>query len=61
MIREVSNLNSTESVELSREEWVKIQVDMIRTLVRVFEKSGLRYYAVGGTLLGAVRHRGFIP
>lgn len=61
MIREVSNLNSTESVELSREEWVKIQVDMIRTLVRVFEKSELRYYAVGGTLLGAVRHRGFIP
>ena len=27
----------------------------------VCRKHGLRYYMVGGTMLGAIRHKGFIP
>jgi len=39
------------------------QVDMEITaqVLRIFEKYGLTYYMLGGTMLGAVRHNGFIP
>lgn len=39
----------------------EVQIDLLEALKRVCQKYGLRYYAAGGTLLGAARHRGFIP
>ena len=37
------------------------EVEMLRDVIVFFEKHNLRYFAISGTLLGAVRHKGFIP
>ena len=36
-------------------------LDMLEKLADVCESNGLRYYLDGGTLIGAARHKGFIP
>ncbi|OPZ32559.1 MAG: LicD family protein [Tenericutes bacterium ADurb.BinA124] len=36
-------------------------LEMLKWLTEYLEGNGIRYYAVGGTLLGAIRHKGFIP
>lgn len=38
-----------------------VELDLMERVDALFEKLGLRYYLLGGTLLGAVRHGGFIP
>ncbi len=38
-----------------------VQIDMVNQLLEVCRRHGLRVYADGGTLLGAVRHGGYIP
>lgn len=37
------------------------ELKILRSFIQACEKMGLRYYILYGTLLGAVRHRGFIP
>lgn len=46
---------------LTKRETQLALVQMLDQLVEYLEAHGLRYYLVGGTLLGAVRHKGFIP
>lgn len=46
---------------LSGEEVKRKEVEILNHIVAVCEKHGLRYYMSYGTLLGAIRHKGFIP
>lgn len=38
-----------------------VELDLLAEAMRVMDKYSIKYYAIGGTLLGAIRHRGFIP
>jgi len=38
-----------------------VELDLLYQLQQVCSKYGIRYFASGGTILGAVRHQGFIP
>lgn len=38
-----------------------MELDMVEKFVEVCREHGLTYMIMGGTLLGAVRHKGFIP
>ena len=46
---------------VDREETRRVQVEMLDALAEACERYGLTYYLSGGTLLGAVRHKGYIP
>ncbi len=38
-----------------------MELEIVEEFVRVCKENGLKYLIMGGTLLGAVRHKGFIP
>ncbi|MBR4239431.1 MAG: LicD family protein [Prevotella sp.] len=47
--------------ELTLNEIREIQLDILTSIHNLCEKFGIRYSLGGGTLLGAVRHHGYIP
>ena len=47
--------------EIGSKEIKQIQLDMLLVVYSYCKKNNLNYFMCGGTLLGAVRHKGFIP
>jgi lipopolysaccharide cholinephosphotransferase len=49
-------MNSIDINELKR-----IELNILKDVANFCDKHGLRYYLCGGTLIGTIRHKGFIP
>lgn len=47
--------------KLSLEELKKEELNILTTFNKFCQQHALRFYLAGGTLLGAIRHKGFIP
>lgn len=48
-------------IELSEREVREYQLDILNELDRHCRENNLKYFIIAGTLLGAVRHKGYIP
>ena len=47
--------------EILMEEQKQLALAILKSIADYCDKQGLRYYLAYGTMLGAVRHKGFIP
>lgn len=47
--------------DLEKVKYKEILCETMKAFIAFCEKNGLRYYASGGTCLGAIRHKGIIP
>ncbi len=45
----------------SKKELFGVLLDLLHEVDRICRKHNIKYFAFWGTLLGAVRHNGFIP
>ena len=50
----MKNSNSLEKLH-------EVELEILQRFVLLCEQNDIRYFIIGGTLIGAVRHRGFIP
>lgn len=48
-------------VDTQRKRLWNIQLNLVAEVARICKKHSIRWFAFGGTLLGAARHKGFVP
>lgn len=54
-------IDTSRLIELSLQEQQKVSIYILNKVDQCCEKNGIEYSLMFGTLLGAVRHKGFIP
>ncbi len=62
--KSMQKLKNEELIELSTDDIKKIQaciLNMMKELDEIFQKNNIEYYLGGGSALGSIRHKGFIP
>lgn len=47
--------------EIPFDELKQIELDILKNVAKFCDANGIRYFLAYGTLLGAIRHKGFIP
>ena len=48
-------------VDDTRKKVWAVELDIFKKFIELCERHGLTYYTFSGTLIGAVRHKGFVP
>lgn len=61
MEKNIETYNRDEYEDLSLREAQMLMVEILDEVDKLCEKHNLRYFLDAGTLIGAVRHKGFIP
>ncbi len=61
LMNDFEHIEKRDMIPVGMDECKKEMVRTMELLNEVCVKNGLRYYIVAGTLIGAVRHKGFIP
>lgn len=59
IFRKAERENVMEKIDIAMQR--RIQLEMLTYISEICEKNGIDYSLCGGTLIGAIRHKGFVP